>query len=73
MKHIFKFKLKKCPECSSSKIAEIHFGLPYFTEQFQKDVESGKIILGGCCRSEDEDPAWQCVDCGIEIYKEAIN
>jgi len=45
--------------------------LPVFFPQLNKEMEEGKIVLGGCCKSDD-DPTWQCADCKIEIYKMKI-
>jgi hypothetical protein len=35
----------------------------------QRDIAEGKIIIGGCCVSDD-DPTWQCAECGAGVYKE---
>ena len=32
--------------------------MPAFTPQLEKDLEAGKVVLGGCVLSDD-DPAWQ--------------
>ncbi|MCY7345727.1 MAG: hypothetical protein LH614_05840 [Pyrinomonadaceae bacterium] len=52
-----------CPKCSSKSIAQIHYGLPAFTEDLERRLEAKEIILGGCGISEDS-PKYQCVDCG---------
>jgi len=54
----FKRKPRKCPACGSKKIASIIYGFP--SKDMQKDVESGKYVLGGCCVSGD-DPSWKCI------------
>ena len=56
-------KPKVCSDCGSKKIAKIVYGLPHFSEKERQQVEAGKIVFGGCVVSED-DPDWQCVDCG---------
>ena len=63
----------KCPYCGSTDTAEILYGMPAFTKEFQEKLDSGKIHLGGCCinltRNEDgtmvqTDPDWYCNSCG---------
>ncbi len=72
MKYYYsKHKPRKCPKCGSNKVAAILFGLPVYSEKLQQDMDSGKIVLGGCCVT-DHDPTWQCVDCGTGIYKENL-
>jgi len=56
-----------CPLCGSARVAEILWGMPAFSEQMQKDLDAGKIVLGGCCIFGDE-PTWQCADCGTDFY-----
>jgi len=65
-----KRKPKKCPTCSSHRIAEILYGMPEFSTKLEKDLSSGRIILGGCCITND-DPKWQCADCQMVIYKKS--
>ena len=62
-----KRKPKKCPACSSHRITEIIYGMPEFSAKLEKDLSSGRIILGGCCITDD-DPEWQCADCQMELY-----
>ncbi|MCX7877331.1 MAG: hypothetical protein N2510_01680 [Ignavibacteria bacterium] len=52
----------KCPFCGSENLARIIYGLPNFNEKMKKDIDKGKIILGGCCIS-DFDPHWHCNNC----------
>ena len=40
---------QKCPECGSAKVAEIVYGYPSSDWDWEKDVDSGKVVLGGCC------------------------
>jgi DNA-directed RNA polymerase subunit RPC12/RpoP len=56
-------KPKSCSECGSKRIATILHGMPAFSDELERDIEVGKIVLGGCLVSDD-DPIWQCVDCG---------
>ena len=61
-------KPRKCPKCGSVKVANILYGLPAWDPEMEKEIEEGRIVLGGCMVSDD-DPEWQCVDCGLDIYK----
>ena len=54
-----------CPFCNSKNIAEILYGLPSFSPKLDKDLKSGKLILGGCCISEDS-PRFHCNNCAKE-------
>jgi len=71
MRYEYVRKPKKCPECGSSKVARVLYGRPAFSADLQIAIDSGKIILGGCCKSSD-DPKWQCMDCDVKVFlKEA--
>jgi hypothetical protein len=52
-----------CPNCGHRPVAEIQYGLAVFSEELGRDLDSGQIILGGCCVSGD-DPSWECTACG---------
>ena len=65
-------KPDKCPKCGSDKIAKILYGMPAFSESLRKDLDENKIVLGGCCISND-DPTWQCTSCDTVIYKMKID
>jgi hypothetical protein len=58
-------KPDQCPECSSNEVASILYGFPDFSEDLERSLESGEIVLGGCTISDD-DPVWHCVECGHE-------
>ena len=62
-------KPRTCSNCGSKRIAKIEYGLPYFTEEENREVEAGKIVLGGCVLTGN-DPAWQCVNCGKQFWRE---
>ena len=61
-------KPRTCLECGSKRIAKILYGMPAFSDELERDIKSGKIVLGGCVIT-DEDPIWQCVDCGKSYFK----
>jgi len=37
------------------------------TDQLNRDLSDGKVILGGCSQEAD-DPAWKCTECNTNIY-----
>lgn len=47
-------KPRVCPVCKSKRIATILWGMPAFSEDLQKKMETGEITLGGCCVSMDD-------------------
>jgi len=64
-------KPKQCPFCGNFKIAKILYGLPDFSDKLQEKLESGKIVLGGCCVKPDS-PHYKCLDCntGFTVNRE---
>ncbi|MBC8394339.1 MAG: hypothetical protein H8E17_17440 [Deltaproteobacteria bacterium] len=65
----YKRKPRKCSKCGSNKIADIQYGMPAYSRKLERAIEAGKIILGGCCIS-DNDPSWQCTECGLKFFRE---
>jgi len=61
-------KPQSCPACGSKRIAEILYGMPVYSSKLQKEEKEGKIVIGGCCITDD-DPTWQCQKCSIDIYR----
>ncbi len=59
---------RKCPYCGSTDVAEILRGMPVMSDEMVKAIEEKKIILGGCCISED-DPKAHCNACGKKFGK----
>ncbi len=57
---------RRCPSCKSDNVARIQWGLPAFTEELERGLESGRVILGGCCIFPDS-PEFHCNDCGAEF------
>jgi len=43
--------------------------MPAFSEKLKKELDEGKVILGGCCVSND-DPFCACVECKTDFYKQ---
>ncbi len=54
-----------CPFCNSDNVAEYLYGLPVFSEELNKEIKEGKIILGGC-EIDDQFPLYKCNNCGKE-------
>jgi hypothetical protein len=46
-------------------VARIFYGMP--PGDVVPDLNSGKIVLGGCCLSM-HDPSWQCLACETDVY-----
>jgi len=42
--------------------------MPAMDDKLQQDLDNGKVVLGGCCLTEN-DPQWQCVDCELMLFK----
>jgi len=51
-------------------ISSVLYGMPAFSPKLQKDIDEGKIVLGGCCISLDN-PSWECADCH-EKFREIL-
>jgi transcription elongation factor Elf1 len=59
----------KCPSCGHSPLASILYGYVVgIDDGLDKKLEEGRIVLGGCCVSDD-DPKWECTNCGLKIHK----
>lgn len=62
-------KPTKCPNYGSKSIAKILYGLPAYSEELQKKIYEGKIILGGCCQVIGA-PLFECNDCHVQICED---
>ena len=56
-----------CPVCGSSKIGTYLWGEPAMSKRLESEIKEGKIIIAGCCISDD-DPLYACLDCNIDFY-----
>lgn len=56
----------KCVKCGGHNTAAYLYGLPVFDEQLEKDLETKKIILGGCVVT-DLEPMFHCHDCQLDF------
>ena len=61
-------KPQKCPTCGGKPVARIFYGLPILTTEIKLDLMDGRVTLGGC-EVTDDDPAWECTECGQKIYR----
>lgn len=68
-KMFVKKKPIKCPNCGFKPVAKIIYGDPSYDEKMQEELESKKIVLGGCCIYE-ENPIWHCTNCNTNFYPE---
>ena len=84
MKYESTTKPGKCPNCGSTTIADILYGLPVIQEQkkyylgtnnyfkldptLEKKLKEGKIVLGGCFYHSSM-PKWFCKNCKTKIFK----
>jgi HNH endonuclease len=53
----YKKKPSRCPYCNSNRLAEIMYGEPIFSDELEEALGDGRIVLGGCCVSENV-PCW---------------
>ena len=52
-----------CPKCGSTNVTTIVYGLVDHSDStLNKELESGKVVLGGCMVSDDS-PEYTCNDC----------
>ena len=63
-------KPRTCPSCNGKNVAVILWGYPLETAELTKALHENKIILGGCCIS-DNDPTWECADCYVKIWRQS--
>jgi len=61
-----------CPHCKSNKVAKIVYGLPMFSEDLEKELTEGKVVLGGCV-VPDNPRLYACKDCGKKFGKRFLS
>ena len=62
-------KPARCPSCGHRPIAVLRYGLPAYSEQLRSDLEGGRVVLAGCCVTDD-DPTWTCTACGTDLWRD---
>jgi hypothetical protein len=58
---------KRCPWCNSNLVAEIIHEINSLTPAIQQQLDDCRAVLGVCLKYL-ENPKWQCMDCGAQIY-----
>lgn len=62
----------KCPQCGSDNIATILYGMPMFTEELERQLEAGEVVLNGCEIVLNEPQyEFECQACGHRFDAEA--
>lgn len=61
-----------CPNCSSANTCRIMYGMPEYTGKLERDLEAGKIHLGGCVIT-NVDPNRHCNECEVDFDTKAPN
>lgn len=54
-------KPRRCPECGSTRIVPIAYGMP--GPETVEEERRGDVIIGGCMIGPDS-PGWGCGACG---------
>ena len=62
-------KPAECPSCGHAPFSEIGWGYPVHSVELGRDLESGRVVLGGCVVSGD-DPVWACSECGTQMWSD---
>ena len=60
-------KPDECPECGSTKVASILYGLPSFDEELEQQLNAEEVVLGGCTIFEGENFANSSVNHLMQI------
>jgi len=56
-----------CPHCGSEIVAKALYGLTEIDETLQEEIDSEKILLGGCVKLPSSFD-YYCIKCQREIY-----
>ena len=59
-----------CPHCGSTNTCRIMYGMPALTDKLERDLNAGKISLGGCIISFN-DPNRHCNECETDFDTKA--
>jgi hypothetical protein len=62
---VFKI-MPRCPKCNKTKLAQIMYGMPAMSEELEKQLDEGVVVLAGCC-IEGEKPRYRCRWCKTEF------
>lgn len=61
-------KPETCPRCGHTRIADVRYGLPDYSEDIYRQILNGIIVIGGAAAPLDA-AAWQCTKCTLHMYK----
>ena len=61
-------KPEQCPACGEGPVADVCYGLIDPTPRVRRDIDAGKIVLGGCIVSPDS-AVWMCTHCHVWIHR----
>ena len=61
-----------CPNCNFANTCRVVYGMPDYTDRLERDLEAGKVHLGGCLVN-DLDSNRHCNDCEIDFDTKAPN
>jgi hypothetical protein len=64
-------KPQRCMWCNSNVIADILRGTAVSPPGLEQALESRQAVWGASVKGFPE-PAWQCMDCGAQIYRTVI-
>lgn len=70
----------KCPHCGSNNTARILYGMPVMSDELENKLDTGKVVLGGCCIGGVEingefvsvDQTRHCNDCHKDFGKPPV-
>lgn len=62
-------KPAKCPKCGHRPLADIWYGSYDFTYELKAKLNSGTVVLGGCCIDPENDPVWACSTCDWQGWR----
>lgn len=62
----------KCPKCGHRPVAKYVYGMFIYSDEQKKELEAGKIAIGGCCIMPDN-PKWFCSNCETDFHKEGVD
>lgn len=59
-----------CPHCGSSNIARVLFGLPSYSDEIQRQIDAGDVVLAGYHVPSFGGEPYLCHDCGLRFDQE---
>ena len=65
-------KPNECLHCGFEPVSHLLYGVHEIDEKMQRDIDSRRILLGGCSILKDS-PKWFCSNCQTEYFLEKNN